>query len=398
VRSDAEKANDFTAGLFQGMRADPRLLGLGLIAVQGDHTILERSSGALSSSMQFPAGALDRAVYAVAVVQLIEEQRLKRDQDLGQLLYGRSSGVTAGALLTGADADNSTLQAVIEKASGKALRDYLSERIFRPLAMNATRLDGGVFTTSLVDMARLAAALANGGKANNATIVPSGAGPAYGSGQEPASQAWSFGLPELRRNGWRALQLDGAAGAFSVRFVLAPDAKIAYLLVVRGRSDARMWRTLDDAIFDELLPPRMSSPSAAVATSSVSAQNVAGTYEPDRAMRDLVFLKVPNRDLRVAPGSNNSLVLSGAESATLLPGADGTWSTQDQTLSAIYRGGELFLSSGAAYRPVAFYQRPVLYALIALVAAVAAIGATLFGGIPIPKSWFHGRQRNVSVS
>jgi hypothetical protein len=380
------------------MRADPRLLGLGLIAVQGDHIILERSSGALSATTQFPAGALERAIYAVALTQLIDEQRLKRDQDLGQLLYGRSSGVEAGALLTGPAGDISTFQAVIEKASGKASRDYVSERIFRPLAMQASRLDGGVFRTSLPDMARFMAALANDGTANNGKILPGSSAAILGDGQQSTLQGWTFGLPELRRNGWRALQLDGAADGLSVRFVFAPDAKIAYLLVVRGLSDARMWRTLDDAIFDELLPPRMSSPSAAVATSSVSAQNVAGTYEPDRAMRDLVFLKVPNRDLRVAPGSNNSLVLSGAESATLLPGADGTWSTQDQTLSAIYRGGELFLSSGAAYRPVAFYQRPVLYALIALVAAVAAIGATLFGGIPIPKSWFHGRQRNVSVS
>ena len=389
VRSDAEKADDFTAGLFRGLRADPRLLGLAITAVQGDHTILQRSLGALSPTMQFPAGATVRAIYAVALMQLIEGQRLRRDQDLGQLLYGRNSGVTVAALLTGPAGENSTMAAVIEKASGQASRDYVAERVFRPLSMNASRLDGDGFKTSLADMARFAGALANGGTAFNATILQNGPEQIPGNAGGPPD--WSYGLPGLRRNGWRGLQLDGAADAFAVRFVFAPDAKIAYLLVLRGHSDARTWRTLDDAVFDELLPPRANSPAPAVTSGAVAAQAVAGTYEPDRAMRALVFLKVPNRELRAAPGNNNSLVLSGAENATLLPAANGTWSTPDKTLSAIYRNGELFMSSGAAYRPVALYQRPVLYALVALITALAAIGAAIFGGIPLPGAWFHGR-------
>jgi hypothetical protein len=32
------------------------------------------------------------------------------------------------------------------------------------------------------------------------------------------------------------------------------------------------------------------------------------------------------------------------------------------------------------------------------VTALVAIGAALFGGIPVPRAWFHGRRRNVSVS
>jgi hypothetical protein len=398
VRSDAQKADDFVKGLFQGLRADPQLLGLEITAVQGDHTILQRTLGTVSPATQFPAGAVERAIYAVAVAQLLEQQKLKRDQDLGQLLNGRSSGVTVAALLTGQAGDNSTMAAVIEKASGKASREYVAERIFRPLAMNASRLDNGVFTTSLADMARFMAALANGGTAFNATILQTGLAQTPGNAEEPASPGWQFGLPEWRRNGWRALQLDGAADSFSSRLVFAPDAKTAYLLVLRGHADARIWLTLDDAIFDELLPPRTSSPSATGTKTPASAQPIAGTYEPDRALRALVFLKVPDRDLRVAAGNNDSLVLSGAENATLLPAGDRTWATQDNTLSAIFRNGELFLSSGAAYRPVAFYQRPVLYALVALVTALVAIGAALFGGIPVPRAWFHGRRRNVSVS
>src|SRR5437763_15361821 len=123
-----------------------------------------------------------------------------------------------------------------------------------------------------------------------------------GQRQQATIAGLDFRFPEMRRHRLRAVQPHGGGEGFIVRFFFAPDAKIAYLLVVRGLSDARMWRTLDDAIFDELLPPRTNSPSANPARGAVMAQGVAGTYEPDRAMRDLVFLKLPNRDLRVAPG------------------------------------------------------------------------------------------------
>ncbi len=396
VRSDAEKADDFAAGLLRGLRVDPRITGVAISAVQADYTIFQRSSGALDAGTEVPAPGLARAVHAVALLQLIEAGQLRPDADIGQVLQGTPSGMTLAAAMTRQEENDSLLASVIGKVSAETPDRYLAEKIFRPLGMTATTEVNGNLRTSLADMTRFATALANGGTTSNARILQSSSIKMLGN--VTSVFGWSFGLPEMRRNGWRALQLDGSAGGISTRFVFVPDAKLAYLIMLRGSADSRAWRVLDDALFDELLPPRNSAAETpSPAFSAVPAREITGTYGPDRSLRSFVFLKLPNSDLQVTAGDGNSLVLSGAENAVLVPRSGG-WSTRDGSLSATFRGGELFLSSGAAYRPVAFYQRPVAYALFALVAALAVIGAVLFKTGPLRWPRFDSRGRDVSIS
>jgi CubicO group peptidase (beta-lactamase class C family) len=396
VRSPIEQAGDFVSGLLRGLRADERVQDVSVVVVQNQHRPLRANSGTVDVAAQFPAGGIERALYAVAVMQLIESGQLRPDQDIGTLLDGAASGVLLGALMAGEGGDTATIVRVIEKTAGKPAADIVTARIFRPLGMTASTINSGRFRTSMPDMERFAAALVNGGSGENGIILRASSVETL-ENTTATKPGWSFALPEMHRNGWRALQLDGATRGFSSRLVISPAAKLAYVLVVRGRPGVRLWRTLDDAIFDELLPPQPgTNSSSGTAPGESAVRSLAGTYEPDRDMRSLVFLKFPERDLRVRAGSDGSLTLSGAENATLFPAPAGGWSIRNGNLSATYRGGELFLSSGVAYRPVAFYKRPVLYALLALIAAVIMIGVMLFGTMPEPRTWFGRRKPRTS--
>ncbi len=390
VRSGIERTGDFISGLLRGLRSDERVQDIAVRVVQNKHRPLHSSSGTLGDNAQFPAGGIQRALYAVAIMQLVESGQLKSDQDVGVLLNGNPSGVLLSNLMTGQGGDTTTIVRVIEKISGKSAGDLVSERIFRPLGMSASQIENGLFRTSIADLERFLDAIVNGGASESGAILQNASVEALE--KSAARPGWGFGLPEMRRNGWRALQLDGSAQGSSVRLVIAPDPRLAYLLVVRGRPSGRLWRTLDDAIFDVLLPPRpATTPFAGTQQNAAIARSVAGTYEPDSDLRSLVFLKFPGRDLRVRAGNDGALVLSGAENAILLPASEGGWSSPDGNVSASFRGDELFFSSGVAYRPVAFYDRPLLYALLALVAAIVTMGFVLFGSMPAPRTWFGGR-------
>jgi CubicO group peptidase (beta-lactamase class C family) len=393
VRSPIEQAGDFVSGLLRGLRTDERVQDISVVVVQNQHRPLRASSGTVDAGAQFPAGGIEHALYAVAVMQLVENGQIRPDQDIGTLLAGAPSGVLLGALMAGQGGDTATIVRVIEKTTGKPAADVVTARIFGPLGMTASTINNGLFRTSMGDMERFAAALVNGGSGENGTILRTSSVETL-ENTTATRPGWSFALPEMHRNGWRALQLDGAMQGFSSRLVISPGAKLAYALVVRGRPGVRLWRTLDDAIFDELLPPQPGTNSlSGTAPSESAARSLTGTYEPDRDMRSLVFLKFPEHDLRVRAGSDGSLILSGAENATLFPASAGDWSSRDGNLTATYRGDELFLSYGVAYRPVAFYKRPVLYALFALIAAIIMIGAMLFGSMPDPRTWFGRRRR-----
>ncbi|HEX5279184.1 MAG TPA: serine hydrolase domain-containing protein [Micropepsaceae bacterium] len=396
VRSQSQQAGDYISGLLRGLRADERVLGIGVTVVQKDHPPLNRATGSVTDTTVVPAAGMGRLFQAVAILQLVEKGRLKPGQDIGALLDGQNSGLTLSRLL--ARGDDRLIRRVLEKASGMSESNYLEQRIFQPLGMAATHVDNRGLRTSLGDLARLAAALVNQGTLDQATVLtPSSVGVLEKS--SPEIPGWSFGLPELQRNGRRALQMDGSAEGFSVRLVVAPDAGLAYAIAVRGPAGTRFWRALDEGVFDELLPaPGGAAENSAAAVHSQTADAIAGTYEPDRELRSLVFLKSQEGDLRVRAGSGGALVLAGAENITLLPQGGGGWAARDGSLSATLRGDELFLSSGAAYRPVALYKRPVLYALLALAAALGVIGATLFGSIPLPLAWFDSRSRDLSVN
>ena len=394
VRSRSEQAGDYISGLLRGLRADERVQGIGVSVVQKDHPPLDNDTGSVAGATGFPAAGIGRLFQAVAILQLVENNRLRLGQNIGALLDGRDSGLTLPDLI--ARGDDSLIRRVIEKASGMPEANYLANRIFHPLGMNATHVADGTLRTSLGDLSRFTAALVNDGTLGNATILMR---PSIQQLEKslPEDPGWSFGLPELQRNGRRALQIDGAAEGFSARLVIAPDSGVAYAILVRGPAGTRFWRALDEGVFDELLPAPAPATSA-VPTRVSTADAIAGTYEPDRQLRSRVFLKSQEGDLRLRAGPGGTLVLAGAENVTLLPQPGGGWAARDGSLSATLRGSELFLSSGAAYRPVALYKRPVLYALLALAAALGVIGATLFGSIPLPLAWFDSRPRDLSVN
>jgi hypothetical protein len=89
----------------------------------------------------------------------------------------------------------------------------------------------------------------------------------------------------MRRNGWRALQYDGewqSSPRSQARLVVVPEAKLAYFVVIDGEAGARFWRTLDDALFDRILPahdaPASEAPPAPAPVLR-DANAVAGLYE-----------------------------------------------------------------------------------------------------------------------
>ena len=379
VRSGVERAGDFVAGLLRGLRSDPRIQGIAAVIVRDGDPALERFSGSLVPDIPFAAGGIERAIYSFAVARLIEAGRLQPSQDVGTLVDGSASGVVVGRLLADDEsADTATLARVVEKGSGQTIDTYLAAEFFRPLGMGASRLENGVLVTSLHDLERFAVMLADG---QSVRAVQDARGKA-------------FGLAPMQRNGWHALQLDGRAAGFATRFVFAPGAKMVYLLSIRGRADAQTWRDFDDAVFDEFLPPNPGAlQSASNAKNGTGAKITYGTYEPDPQYRSLAFLKSSGRELNLRAGKDGSLVLSGAENATLAPVSTGEWSNPDGAVAASYRDSELFLSSGLAYRPVAFYKRPAVYALIALVTTVATIGAMLLAAMPGPWTWLGGPFR-----
>ena len=396
VRSKTEQASDYISGLLRGLRADERVQGIGVTVVQRDHPPLDSDTGSLTNATGFPAAGIARLFQTVAVLQLVEAGRLKSGQDIGALLDGQASGLTLPQLIP--RGDDGLIRRVIEKASGTSQADYVAQHIFRPLGMDATHAENGTFRTSLGDLARFASALVNQGTLDGATILAPASVQLLET-SSPEIAGWSFGLPDLQRNGWRALQVEGAGQGFSARLVIAPDAGLAYAIAVRGPAGTQFWRALDEGVFDELLPAQAGAPQSSTTSARPrAAEAIAGTYEPDRELRSLVFLKSQEGDLRIRAGSGGALVLAGAENITLLPQPGGRWVARDGSLSAAVRGDELFLSSGAAYRPVAFYKRPVLYALLALAVALSVIGATLFGSIPLPLAWFDSRPRDLSVN
>jgi hypothetical protein len=111
------------------------------------------------------------------------------------------------------------------------------------------------------------------------------------------------------------------------------------------------------------------------APDSAAANAVAGDYEPALGgVFSLAVLKRGDRRLSVRAGNDGALILSGAENAALTPRPGGYWGTADGNLNAVSVDGRLVLSSGA-YEPLALYERPELYALLALLAALGAPAA-----------------------
>jgi hypothetical protein len=271
------------------------------------------------------------------------------------------------------------LARIVTKISGVPTFEYMEKEIARPLGMGSTGPRERGFETSLSDMSRLAIALVNGGAFQGGRILE----PATVERMEathftlhPALPGRAYAFGEIRRNGWRVLEIEGTTRDFAARFVIVPDAKLAYVILAQERPDPQFWRTLDNGLLDRLLPPRNTELAAGGGSqpSRRDAQAAAGLYEPVHdAASFVVALKLGNLRLRVRATGDGALVLSGAENATLAPQAGGYWASADRNLSAVVRNGELVLSTGR-YGPLALYKRPDLYAALALLIAACTAG------------------------
>jgi len=385
VLSDSQEADEFASGLLQGLVADGRAQGIAAIAIKDDHVMLLEKFGAIAPDTRFAAGALSNAFYAVAVMQLVEHGRASLDEDIGKALgENRPRGITITQVLTGQAGNPSLLPRAVEKIAGTSFAAYLAKQIVQPLGLSATSFRGGEIETTLGDTGRLGMALVNRGVLPSGRILEPASVVTLETthfAMHPALPGWAYGFAEMRRYGWRALQQDDAKAGFSARLVIVPDAKLAYVTAVRGRSDAAFWRTLDDGLFDKLLMRNSAGFSNAASSMPAPALEpasaIAGIYElSHNPVGAFSTLKTGNNRLEVRAGANGSLIFSGAENATLTLRPGLYWATADGNLNAVVHDGDLLLSTGL-YRPIIWYKRPATYALLALLMAVATIGIAL---------------------
>lgn len=394
VLSESQEVDNFASGLMQGLMVGTRVKGIALVVVKDDHVMLQRNFGAIAPDTRFAAGALSEMFGAVAAMQQIERGRLMPDADIAKGLGETGTrGMTLAQVLTFQAGDPPLLIRAVEKASGAAWPDYFVKEIAQPLGMMATAFRGGRLETSLADMSHLAIALVNGGVFQSGHILMPTTVESMESTHftpHPALPGSAYGFTEMRRNGWRALQHDGAMDDFNSRLVIVPEAKLGYFIVAEGRTGAEFWRALDNGLFDRLLAARNAQNAGvpgAPAPTEADARRVAGRYEPIRnAAAGVAVLKLGRR-LTASAGAGAALILTGAENATLAPRPGGYWGSADGNLNAVALNGELVLST-AGYGPLAFYKRPELYAWLGLLVALAAGGFLYYERRRTPQARF----------
>jgi CubicO group peptidase (beta-lactamase class C family) len=392
VLSTSQEVDNFAFGLIQGLMADGRASGVAVFMAQEDHVMVQRSLGMVGPDTRFANRGLSQLFDTIAAMQLVERGKLTTNADIGTILgEATPRGISVEQILTRQAVDTVLLEQAIEKISGMKIDDTIANEIAGPLGMKATARRDGRLETTITDLSHLIVALANGGAFENGRILQPESVAAMESTHataHPALPGWAYGFAELHRNGWRGLQREGRTDEFAFRLVVVPDAKLGYILLARGRTEAPFWRALDDGLFDKTLPPRaateVAASSAKPAPDAAAAREVAGDYEPvrDEAL-SLAVLEQGDRRLTVRAGNDGALILTGAENATLTPRPGGYWGTANGNLNAVSTSGRLLLSTGA-YRPLALYKRSELYVWLALLAALGA-----------PASFFYERRRNL---
>jgi hypothetical protein len=332
VRSESEAAGDFSTGLIQGLVASGAVHDAALVAVRDDHVIVSQAFGPGFASRS----TLEANVFVPVLAGIGSPQQ---------------SGQDAGAV-------NAILMAV---------------------GASESRFDGANFLTTPGDASKLLLALADAGMIGGVQAVePQSFERMFRvePAPHPILPGHTESFAEMRRSGWSALVRDEESDRTQSRLVVVPDAKLAYLISFTGRPGASVWRAADDALFDKMLPahgPSDVAAEAGAAPTLAQAQRVAGTYEPEPSR--LSFLKTAAR-LRVSARDDGSLVLSGADESVLMPRPGGYWSSDDGNQNAVADDGGLLLSTGA-YRPLAFWKRPLMYALLALLGALSTAGAAI---------------------
>jgi hypothetical protein len=253
-------------------------------------------------------------------------------------------------------------------------------------------LDAEQAETSLNEMGRLARGLLNGGKFEEQSLLPPDIAIRMLETERrlhPALPGWTSVFAEMFRNGWRALQIDGTEEGFASRFVVVPELRLAYFLVAEGEGGLTLWRTLDHALFDRLMPPRpisLEAFSGLAPPSAGEARGLVGAYESvPSGLYARAALKTGYR-LEIRADDSANLILSGAESVVLAPRMGGFWSSSDGNYRAVSRDGWLILNTDA-YRSLALYKRPLPYVLLAFLAVIGAAGWTAYRpGQPVMHS------------
>lgn len=371
VRSLSETFIDFGGGLIEGLLSSQHVRSAGLVAVQDGRIIVTKGFGEAPVDAEFTEGLYSDVFASVAVMQLFEQQKLK--------LEDRVSGtadVTVEQVLTH-QASSALLRQIVETASGQDFRGYVAQNILSPLAAGQTM--------SLSEITgRLLVALTSNGAFEGRTILAPSTVELMTQAHvsvHPALPGWAYGFAELRRNGWRGLQWDGvwqASPLAEARMVVVPEAHLAYFIIAQGHAGVPFWRTLDDALFDRVLPSRDSVATEGAsppAPDTARARALAGTYEASTEPLALAAsLKSAGGRLIVRAEEDGSLILSGSEDAVLTPQPGGYWAAEGGNLNAVERDGRLVLSTGL-YQPLAWWKRPVFYAALTLMFAFGAASA-----------------------
>jgi hypothetical protein len=378
VRSMSELINDFGGGLLQGLLAGQGPRRALLVAAQDNRIIVTRDFGCCVS---FDDLLYSDFVAPLAVLQLIERRQLRLEDKVSDIVadYGASDITVAQALSYQTDA--TVLRRIVESSSGQDFRSYVSDNILSPLVTQSGSEKPEPFPEV---MGRLLVALLNGGAFEGRQLFRPETVELMQETQfsiHPALPGWTYGFAEMRRNGRRALQRDGAWPAMpdvEARMVLAPEARVAYFVVVDGRAGPSFWRAFDDALFDRILPrenPVIIEASATPAPAATQARALAGSYEAsDGPLSAAAPLMSAAERLVVRAGDDGSLRLSGSENAVLMPQPGGYWAAADGNLNAVASDSRLVLSRGI-YRPLRWWKRPALYASLALLSAFGAAGA-----------------------
>jgi hypothetical protein len=376
VRSKAELINDFGGGLLQGLLAGHGLKNATLIAAQDNRVIVTRDFG----SIDFGGILASDFLAPLAVLQLVEKQKLKVEDSVSSIVAGYGASDVKVSDVLSQRVDPVVLRRIVEAASGQDFRSYVAQNIVEPLA---GRGDGQPVPLTQT-LGRLLVALINDGAVDGVQVFAPETVALMRQRQlsiHPVLPGWTYGFAEMKRNGWRALQRDGAWLAkpeTEARMVIVPDARIAYMVIVEGHPGASFWRMLDDALFDRILPQGDAVADEAPtgpAPDVTQAKEVAGSYEAsDEPLSAGASLKFAAQRLVVRADADGSLHLSGSENAVLKPQPGGYWAADGGNLNAVASEGRLMLSTGL-YRPLGWWKRPIVYAILTLIFALGAAAA-----------------------
>ena len=385
VRSESQQLTDYARGLFEGLMVREGIAHGALVIVSRDRVDMAEVFGEdVGENALFALGTLSDLFGVVSAMQLVQEARLFPAEDLAAALgEPEPRGVTLGDLLSQRLDDSSELLAnAVERASGKSYVEHISTQILAPLGMTRSRFEIGVgMLVTAGDMSRFLAALVGEDAAGSGRILLPATVELMQRGhysRHSALPGWSYGLAEMHRNGWRALQRDGlilGTPSYQSRILVIPELQIAYFISVSAPGSAEFWQTLDNSLFDQFTPPRAAAGSlrTSPAPSPQDALEVAGLYRPRVNPDAAVFLKAKRDRLRIE-ADGVALLLSGAEILALHPISGGAWRSQERLTPAAVADGVFWLGS-TAYVPVPTWQTPGNYLVAAAILGLLPFSA-----------------------